>query len=180
MLDLKILEQKVIERNLDWANGQSCVGLDFHRLELLGEVGELANNLKKLFRTKRGMVGSSVTLDEIANEIGDVVISVALVLIATGEKHDMALPSTATRVLEPPEATEASALVIMGLMAKHTAKTMLTDDTDDVFFHTYEILAGCAVVASMFNIRLETAVINKFNKTSAKYNMSTQMELPLC
>lgn len=180
MLDLKLLESKIIERNLNWAHGEPCVGLDFHKLELLGEVGELANNLKKFFRARQGMIGSTTSHEEIADELGDVVITVALVAIATGEKHQLELPPTAGRVESSPDVTDACLVTVMGVMAKHTAKVMLSSDLKDLFFHLYEILAGCAVVASAFHINLGLAVANKFNKTSAKYNFSTQMELPLC
>lgn len=56
-----------------WENGNKADAL-FHATELGGEVGEVLNVAKKLHREAMGWRGSRATVDELAEEIGDVLI----------------------------------------------------------------------------------------------------------
>lgn len=56
-----------------WENGNKADPL-FHATELGGEVGELLNVAKKLHREAMGWRGSRATVDDLAEEIGDVMI----------------------------------------------------------------------------------------------------------
>lgn len=56
-----------------WADGQPFGAL-FHATELGGEVGEVLNVVKKLDREQLGARGSRATVDDLAKEIGDVLI----------------------------------------------------------------------------------------------------------
>ena len=49
---------------------------NFRALELLGEKGEVFNELKKLQRHKLGLAGGKSTTDDLAEELADVVISI--------------------------------------------------------------------------------------------------------
>ena len=60
-------------RQKEWF-GDESPGLEFRTIELSGEAGELANAIKKLLRERKGARGSKVTLEDIADELGDVVI----------------------------------------------------------------------------------------------------------
>lgn len=48
----------------------------FHAAELGGEVGEVLNVVKKLHREEMGWRGSRATLDQLADELGDVMVCV--------------------------------------------------------------------------------------------------------
>jgi NTP pyrophosphatase (non-canonical NTP hydrolase) len=61
------------DRMAAWANGQEFPLL-FNATELAGEVGELLNNIKKRHRHEMGVVGGVVDDENLAEELGDVVI----------------------------------------------------------------------------------------------------------
>ena len=63
-----------VERNQQWTGGVAA-GLSFRGLELGGEVGEALNVAKKLERERLGWRGSRSTLDKLAEELADVIIS---------------------------------------------------------------------------------------------------------
>lgn len=56
-----------------WEGDQKADAL-FHATELGGEVGEVLNVAKKLHREAMGWRGSRATVDDLADEIGDVLI----------------------------------------------------------------------------------------------------------
>lgn len=63
-----------VQRNQQWTGGVAA-GLSFRGLELGGEVGEALNVAKKLERERLGWRGSRSTLDKLAEELADVIIS---------------------------------------------------------------------------------------------------------
>ena len=63
-----------VQRNQEWTGGVAA-GLSFRGLELGGEVGEALNVAKKLERERLGWRGSRSTLDKLAEELADVIIS---------------------------------------------------------------------------------------------------------
>ncbi|HYE49982.1 MAG TPA: MazG-like family protein [Azospirillaceae bacterium] len=62
-----------VERQKEW-HLTSEPDLMFRAVELGGEVGECLNVVKKLERERLGAVGSRASLDDLADELGDVVI----------------------------------------------------------------------------------------------------------
>lgn len=64
------------------------VDLAFRGLEMAGEAGELANKLKKLVRLQRRITGTNedraTLMQEIADEMGDVMICVDLIGMEVG------------------------------------------------------------------------------------------------
>ena len=70
-------------RSIAWSGGQS-LGVEFSAIELGGECGELLNEIKKLLRARRGMVGGSTSTDAIASELADVVICADLLAAELG------------------------------------------------------------------------------------------------
>jgi len=64
-------------RMKEWT-GSKNIDIEFRTIELCGEVGELANVVKKYLRVQRGIKGSTATTEEIADELGDVIISANL------------------------------------------------------------------------------------------------------
>jgi NTP pyrophosphatase (non-canonical NTP hydrolase) len=79
---LKELREANIARQKEW-RGAEKVDLAFRGLEMAGEAGELANKLKKLVRLQRGITGTQeereALLDDIADEMGDVLVCLDLI-----------------------------------------------------------------------------------------------------
>ncbi len=103
-MDFETLRAANQERHEEWARGGD-VPLSFRGLELAGEAGEACNELKKLERTRLGIVGGKEDLQGLKEELADVLICVDLIamdlgidlgeaLIAkfnrTSEKYDLA------------------------------------------------------------------------------------------
>lgn len=80
-LTLNALRNANIERNMEW-DDSGKLPLMFWGLELGGEAGEALNKIKKLERERLGVRGSRATKEELAEELGDVVICASLTAIA--------------------------------------------------------------------------------------------------
>lgn len=64
-------------RQREWGGSEEA-DLPFRMIEVCGEVGELAEAVKKYLRAERGILGSTATMEDIEDEVGDVVISLTL------------------------------------------------------------------------------------------------------
>lgn len=82
---LEIIKEALNTRNSEW--GEIRPGALFRAVELGGEVGEVLNEVKKLERTKLGMVGGKIGTQDLEDEIGDVIIS--LILLAEVYQLDL-------------------------------------------------------------------------------------------
>jgi len=82
-MDFQTLRQANQQRHEEWANGAE-VSLAFRGLELAGEAGEVCNELKKLERSRLGMVGGKDGLADVAEELADVLVCVDLVAMDLG------------------------------------------------------------------------------------------------
>ncbi|WP_129138830.1 MazG-like family protein [Modicisalibacter coralii] len=76
-LTFDTLRQANITRQQEWP-GYEQTDTTFKALEVCGEAGELAEAVKKLVRVERGIAGTTVNLEAVADELADVVISVDL------------------------------------------------------------------------------------------------------
>ena len=75
--DLRVANET---RDPEWGNtGEGEIDLAFRGLELAGEVGEVCNQIKKLERHLRCLVGGDPDLEPLRDELGDVVICANLV-----------------------------------------------------------------------------------------------------
>lgn len=83
---LEALKTANIVRQGEWG-GQEHVDMPFLAIEVAGESGELLEACKKYLRAERGIQGSTATLKDIADEMGDVVIS--LDMLATELNIDL-------------------------------------------------------------------------------------------
>ena len=101
-MNFRRLAQAVGFREPEWGTEPRCPL--FAACELGGEVGEVLNEVKKLDRWKKGLVGGKELSDDLADELGDVVIccellarkygidlgqAVATKFNKTSEKHGM-------------------------------------------------------------------------------------------
>lgn len=82
-MDFETLRTANKERHIEWANGGE-VPLSFRGLELAGEAGEACNELKKLERTRLGIVGGKDDLEGLKEELADVLICVDLIAMDLG------------------------------------------------------------------------------------------------
>ena len=77
-MDLSTLRTANRERHVEWAKGND-IPLSFRGLELAGEAGEACNELKKLERSRMGMVGGKEDIQGLREELADVLICVDLI-----------------------------------------------------------------------------------------------------
>jgi len=77
------LKNALATRKAEWFrdNPDSPEGpsLSFRAMELGGEAGEVLNECKKLERTRLGMVGGKTDTSDLADELGDLIITAQLV-----------------------------------------------------------------------------------------------------
>jgi len=78
---MKQLRQKNIERQKLWS-GAANVDVLFRAVEFAGEAGEVANAVKKIYRSKNGIIGNNKDINDLMEnlieEIGDVLITIDL------------------------------------------------------------------------------------------------------
>lgn len=71
------LQQLNTRRQAEW-DSDAQIDLTYRALELCTECGELGEQVKKLVRTKMGLVGNKTSREAIADEVGDVMICLSL------------------------------------------------------------------------------------------------------
>jgi len=70
-------------RQQEWP-GNEKADVAFRAIEVAGEAGEVAEAVKKLLRAERGIKGSTATKDDVADEMGDLLVSLDLLAEALG------------------------------------------------------------------------------------------------
>lgn len=87
-LCFSVLRKANRARQQEWP-GSDKADEAFRALEVAGEAGEVAGAVKKYLRAQRGIKGSTASLDDIADEIGDLIVS--LDLLADALKIDLGI-----------------------------------------------------------------------------------------
>ncbi len=77
------LREANVKRQKEWS-GSDKASLEFRALEVGGETGELLEAVKKYIRQRDGIRGTKATMKNIADEIGDVIISLDLLADCLG------------------------------------------------------------------------------------------------
>lgn len=90
MLTIYDLQIVTKERDKQW-DPEGTLDLAFRATELAGEVGEACNVVKKIERERRGLRGSRATKEQLAEELGDIIICVALLANAAEIDLDQAV-----------------------------------------------------------------------------------------
>lgn len=81
----RCLRQANLDRASLWDTpAKDAAGLSFQSNELAGETGEVCNVVKKLERERFGMVGSTDTVEHLAEELADVIICADLIAMKMG------------------------------------------------------------------------------------------------
>lgn len=70
-------------RQKEWP-GNEHADVAFRALEVAGEAGELCEKVKKYLRAERGIKGSTASKDDIAAEMGDLMVSLDLLAAELG------------------------------------------------------------------------------------------------
>jgi len=76
-LSLETLRDANRARQLEWPGNEQC-DVAFRALEFAEEAGEVAGAIKKYLRAERGIAGKTMTLADVADEMGDTLVSLDL------------------------------------------------------------------------------------------------------
>lgn len=140
--------------------------------ELAGEGGEVCNILKKLHREHLGIPGSRATKDQLADELGDVVICADLCAMHAGVGEPILFDESRY------EASVASLPKLGTLLAARIGKLCdLHRDDMDVRHAIGRVLRIVGIIAVTSHVDLEMAVAKKFNETSHKVGLKTTFRL---
>lgn len=167
---MKSFAQKLREANAarqaEW-DPSDKIDVAFRLNELAGELGELCNILKKLYREALGIAGSRATLDQLREELADVAICCDLVLMTMNKVP--AIP-----VFLPVDRNRS--LVQEGVdLARLLGDACRTYGGDSYAFD--RMLGVLFEIAGRYDISLVEAVATKFNTTSIKVGLKTRLEV---
>lgn len=82
-LTFNVLREANNSRQREWP-GNEQADTAFRAIELAGEAGEVCEAVKKFLRLKRGIKGSTATREDIASEMGDLLVSLDLLAVDLG------------------------------------------------------------------------------------------------
>lgn len=182
-IDFSALRTANVARQAEWT-GCEQADIAFRALEVADEAGEIAGAVKKLLRAQRGITGSTMSIADVADEIGDTVISLDLLAAQLG----MDLPPPAKTSIFSGVEISFLALALDGAIG-HLSQGVLafldrkaSDYAADnsggyVRSRMQTSLRILTALAEALGIDAGQAVAAKFNKTSAKYGLSTMMEV---
>jgi len=157
-------------RQKEWDSSDAKTDLDFCSVELAGEVGEACNIIKKIERERLGMRGSRATLEDLADELGDVIICCDLMALHIGGIAD---PKTKIIWMRNKSlARLGSEMAAAAGMVCHAAST---GNTKAVIQLLEVLIQRTDLIARSKNLDLDGLVKHKFNATSEKYNLHTRM-----
>ncbi len=179
-VDFATLRAANLARQAEWT-GNEQADIAFRALEVADECGEVAGAVKKLLRAQRGICGSTMTLEDVADEIGDTIIS--LDLLACELRIELVDPAT-TQPPKPDGKPLELALAVDWAVGQ-VSMAILTDVDKAV---TASLMAELAArmrnvlqflneLAAALGVDVGHAVATKFNKTSVKYGLTTMMEV---
>lgn len=179
-IDFSKLRAANIARQDEWA-GNEKADILFRALEVADEAGEVAGAVKKLVRAQRGIYGSTLTLEDVADEIGDTVIS--LDLLACELRIELEDPATTKppkpdgKPLELALAVDWAVGQVSMAILQDVDKAVTAALMADFTARMRNVLQFLNELAAALGIDVGRAVAVKFNKTSAKYELTTMMEL---
>ena len=163
-------------RQKEWDKGKEIPDW-FRVLELKGEVGELCNIVKKLCRNDlkiRVGIDYQLAKQQLADEIGDVIISLDLITTQLGLPLFISFELflyNPNPVINPGVAAAKAFHLVATMVEIHGINLKIKMDRST---HS-EIVTTLSVIAWLFDIDFIKAVKNKFNKTSEKHGFKTKM-----
>jgi NTP pyrophosphatase (non-canonical NTP hydrolase) len=159
-------------RDREWVPGPDRLDLDWRINEMIGEIGELANALKKVDRERRGLKGSRIEISDVLDEIADVVICLDLLFMTAG-----------IRLPAPTNVGEAHGLLRYGpVLMRHVVELdiYLQKDRLPMAMEVGTRLLGDLVILTDFHFKgnLPERVADKFNRTSLKHGFEIFLKTP--
>jgi NTP pyrophosphatase (non-canonical NTP hydrolase) len=82
-MDLNTLRLANNRRQQEWP-GNDKADVAFRAIEVAGEAGEVSEAVKKFLRAERGIKGSTATKQDVADEMGDLLIALDLLASEMG------------------------------------------------------------------------------------------------
>ena len=179
-VDFSKLRSANIARQAEWP-GNDKVDLGFRALEVADEAGEVMGAIKKLTRAQRGIAGSTLTLQDVADELADTAIALDLLAIEV----DL---DTGEGALHPGEPFPVEELALMldatigelsGIVADRLQEKRGEEEANGTE-QKIRAQVGRAIfwlmcLSEALGVDLETAITAKFNKTSESYGMATRL-----
>jgi NTP pyrophosphatase (non-canonical NTP hydrolase) len=168
------LREANLARQQVW-DPKGLLTLDFKLAELLGEIGEVANLLKKKEREQLGLPGSRASTEHLAEELADATICLDLLL----DRMDMQIPEQ-YYTLEPSGVAPTTHACAIGfylgilsctspVLAERVTKPMTEEIQAEAAFTVYFLIAQ---IAADFAIDLRKAITEKFNRTSRQLDLN--------
>ncbi|AVO37376.1 MazG-like family protein [Pukyongiella litopenaei] len=182
-IDFQKLRVANVARQVEWT-GNEQADIAFRALEVADEAGEIAGAVKKLLRAQRGICGSTKSIEDVADELGDTVI--ALDLLANEFGVDLPPPASAhifagSEPIELALAIDAAiGNLVQGVLGFLDRVGRIPDDDEAGGYITSRMQTALRLLIGLseaLGIDAGRAVAVKFNKTSAKYRLSTRMEV---
>lgn len=183
-IDFKKLRAANVARQDEWT-GNEKADILFRALEVADEAGEVAGAVKKLVRAQRGICGSTLTLEDVADEIGDTVISLDLLACELG--HELTDPAF---TVQPKTDGNPLVLALAADWAVGQVSMAILQNGGKPYDRNAasaapvidegrmrNVLQFLNELAAALGIDVGRAVAVKFNKTSAKYGLITMMEV---
>lgn len=181
-IDFKALRAANIQRQAEWP-GNETLDNAFRGLEVANEVGEVTGAVKKYIRAQRAVAGTVAAIEDVAEEIGDAVISLDLLAIDLGTDLPVGQFVKVQDMVDPVRAGLArdvacgaisdAVLLLTHVPEKSEAAECARSDLRDATIRT---LGSLATLADALGVKVRAAVAQKFNKTSAKYRLATRIE----
>lgn len=170
-----------IARQAEWPGNEEA-DAEFRALELADEIGEVLGATKKWLRAERGIAGNTKTIEDLADEIGDALISLDLLLNEVGlpelkPLHGASVSGStcparmALTVFASAGRTADVFIDIVSQRADSEVSHLLHRFKGSIYVLTLQIIR----LAQNFEINVERAIASKFNKTSEKYGLQTRM-----
>lgn len=180
-IDFKQLRIANIARQAEWP-GNEHADLAFRALEVADEAGELMGAIKKVARAQRGIADSTLSLQDVADEMGDTVISLDLLAIKMGFDLGADARNFASRAPLLEQALNLDAVVgdlsdsvVMFLMAQSGEGGCL-EEAHMIFENLHRSIFWVTCIAQALGVDLGQAVAAKFNATSVKYGLTTRFQ----
>lgn len=176
MIEYSHLRAANFERDKEWVQDVKMPNA-FWGVELIGEVGEACNIIKKIEREKLGLRGSRATIEQLGQELADCYIVADLVAIA------MKLPIIHIEydLTESCHDTNLELSLELGCCCGLTLESIkLCKYNDDI--HSYGLNSNLQalveqlfLIAFRYGIDLRKATQDKFNATSEKMGLQTRL-----
>lgn len=157
------------ERNKAWDTASDLTP-SFRVNELLGEIGELCNVIKKLERERLNIRGSRDTLQHLAEELGDGVICLTLV----ASEFDLKLTTTWQNAVKPLPTDHA---VSLGIALGNLCSGVRDNAPHLVWIHAMEAMGALRALAAHYGLDLDRCAAEKFNATSRKVGLNHFMHV---